>query len=445
MGIGDSNRTEATGSARAGRQCQFSRPNGFLSMARNPLAMASPGGSAQPELLKNLNRSLVLGIIRRERVFSRAQVARQSGLSKVTMSAIVDDLVAAGLVREVGSGQSSGGRPPQLVEFLPEGRLAIGAHFAHREVIAVATDLDAKTIRELSRPVADSSAASVLSTVADLVTDLLATLPRERVLGLGFASPGLVDVEKGIVNLAIDVGWRDVPAARILSERLDLPTMVANRSKTAALAERWCWDKAGAENLIYVSIGSGVAAGVVHGDTLYLGATSSAGELGHVTVDPNGPICECGNRGCLHVYAGEEAIVRRARELARGDPHGPLAEKIDGDVRSISVDTVIDAALNGDELAIQVIDEAGSHVGIALANVVNLFNPDVIVIGGPTSRAGAALLDRITEVVRRRALTVPGRHVTIALSRLDTTASAVGGAILVLREANRLIFQHSHD
>lgn len=401
--------------------------------------------SAQPELLKDLNRSLVLGIIRRERVFSRAQVARESGLSKVTTSSIVDELIQAGLVGELGSGQSSGGRPPQLLEFLPSSRLAIGVQFAHREIVAVATDLDAKVVREVSRPAADSSAECVVAAAADLVAELLSTLPREQVLGVGFASPGLVDVEHGIVNLAIDVGWRDVPVARILAARLDLPTMVANRSKTAALAERWCWATSDAEHLIYVSIGSGIAAGVVHGDTLYLGATSSAGELGHVTVDPAGPVCECGNRGCLHVYAGEEAIVRRARELARNLPQGPLAERIDGDIRSITADTVIDAALNQDPLAIQVIEEAGEYVGIALANVVNLFNPDVIVIGGPTSRVGATLLDRICQVVRRRALTVPSRHVTIAISRLGKTASAVGGAILVLREANRLIFRTARD
>ncbi|HEX5416465.1 MAG TPA: ROK family protein, partial [Chloroflexota bacterium] len=411
----------------------------------SPKGKARAPRSAQPELLKDLNRSLVLGIIRRERVFSRAQVARESGLSKVTASAIVDDLLQAALVGERGSGQSNGGRPPQLLEFLPGSRLAIGAQFANHEIVAVVTDLDATIVREVSRPVADSSADNVLATTGDLVVELLETLPRERVLGLGFASPGLVDVNRGVVNLAIDVGWRDVPAARLLAGRLDLPTMVANRSKTAALAERWCWDTSDAEHLIYVSIGSGIAAGVVHGDTLYLGATSSAGELGHVTVDPAGPVCECGNRGCLHVYASEEAIVRRARELARNLPPGPLAERIDGDIRSISVDTVIDAALGGDPLAIQVIEEAGEYVGIALANVVNLFNPDVIVIGGPTSRAGATFLTRICQVVRRRALTVPGRHATIAISRLGKKASAVGGAILVLREAPELIFRSARD
>ena len=399
-----------------------------------------PGGSAQPELLKDLNRALILGIVRQERVFSRAEVARRSGLSKVTTSVIVDELVRAGLLRELGCGQSSGGRPPQLLEYRPDARLAIGVQFAHREVVAVATDLDAVTVRQVSRPVLDSRAESVLAAVVDVTHDLLESLPCECVLGLGFAAPGQVDIGRGVVNLAIDVGWREVPAARILGERLGLPVMVANRSKTAALAERWCGDEAGAEHLIYVSIGSGIAAGVVHGDVLYLGATSSAGELGHVTVDPSGPLCECGNRGCLHVYAGEDAIVRRARELARNLARGPLAERIDGDVRSINADVLIDAALSGDPLAIQVIEEAGTFVGIALANVVNLFNPDVIIVGGSTSRAGTALLKSIDLEVRRRSLTVPGRHVTIALSRLGATAGAIGGAILVLREANRLIF-----
>ncbi len=401
-----------------------------------------PEGSAQPELLKDLNRALVLGLAQKERVFSRAEIARQSGLSKVTTSAIVDELIQAGLLRELGTGQSNGGRPPQLVEYLPSARLAIGVQYAHREVIAVATDLDATPVLQLSRPVTNASSESVLAAVVAIVRELLASLTREHVLGVGFASPGLVDLEQGVVNLAIDVGWRDVPAARILSDQLGLPVMVANRGKTAALAEQWCAGEPGVEHLIYVSLGTGIAAGIVHGNTLYLGATSSAGELGHVTIDPNGPVCECGNRGCLHVYASEDAIVRRARELTRNRPIGPLAEKIDGDVRSINADAVIDAALLGDPAAIQAIEEAGAYVGIALANVVNLFNPDLIVIGGPTSRAGAALLESIERKVRRRALTVPGRHVRIILSRLGNRAGAIGGAILVLREVNRLIFSN---
>lgn len=398
------------------------------------------GGSAQPELLKDLNRALILGIVREDRRVSRAAVARRSGLSKVTTSLIVDELVRAGLLREVGSGQSTGGRPPQLLEYCPDAWLAIGAQYVHREVVAVATDLDATVVRQVRCPVSDSRPETVLATVGAAANELLEMLPRERVLGLGFAAPGLVDVDRGVVTLAIDVGWRDVSAARILGEQIGLPVMAANRSKTAALAERWRGNEAGAEHLIYVSLGTGIAAGVVHGDALYLGATSSAGELGHVTVDPSGPVCECGNRGCLHVYAGEEAIVRRARELARRMPRGSLVDQIDGDVRSINADSVIDAALRGDPLAIQVIEETGQFVGIALANVVNLFNPDVIIVGGPTSRAGIALLESIDREVRRRALTVPGRHVTIALSSLGTTASAIGGAILVLRETNRLIF-----
>lgn len=406
----------------------------------SPLTQQRP---AQPELLKDLNRTLILDIVRRERILSRAALSRHSGLSKVTASIVVDELVQAGLLQELGVGRSNGGRPPQLLEFQPGARLAIGAEFAHDEVVVVVADLDGATVKTTSRPVTRASADYVLTTVADLVEDVIRSLPRDRVLGLGFASPGLVDVSSGTVNLAIDVGWRDVPVAKILGDRLHLPTMVANRSKAAALAEQWRGSTPGAEHLIYVFIGSGIAAGIVHGDTLYLGATSSAGELGHVTIATDGPLCDCGNRGCLHVYASEGAIARRARELARIATEGLLLAGVDGDIRSITADTVIDAALGGDPVAIEVIEEVGTSVGIALANVVNLFNPDVIIIGGPTSRAGSILLKRLDREVRSRALTVPGRHVTIALSDLGTRAGAIGGAILVLRQASDLIFRPS--
>jgi glucokinase-like ROK family protein len=396
---------------------------------------------AQPRLLKDLNLALIVDLVRRERVLSRAAVARLSGLSKVTASALIDDLVQAGLLRERGAGQSNGGRPPQLLEYQPEARLAIGAEFAHDEVVGVVTDLDARPLRKLCRPVAQASAERVLVVVGDVVDELRMEFPPASVLGLGFASPGLVDVTAGVVDLAVDVGWRDVPAARIVSERLGLPVTVANRSKAAALAERWFGPPTGAENLIYVFVGSGIAAGIVLGDDLLLGATSSAGELGHVTVEPSGPLCECGNRGCLHVYASDSAIAQRARELARVVPDGPLSESAHGDVRSITADAVIEAALSGDQLAVQVLEEAATAIGIALANVVNLFNPDAIIVGGPTSRAGQLLVNRVEREIRGRALTVPGRHVSVALSRLGGEAAAIGGAILVLRQASRLIFR----
>jgi glucokinase-like ROK family protein len=388
-----------------------------------------------------LNLALILDIVRRERVLSRSAVARLSGLSKVTASALVDELVQAGLLSERGAGQSNGGRPPQLLEYQPEARLAIGAEFAHDEVVGVVTDLDARVVRKLCRPVFQAAADSVLAAVGDVVEEILSGLPRASILGLGFASPGLVDVATGVVDLAVDVGWRDVPAAQILSHRLGLPVTVANRSKAAALAERWYGPPAGVENLIYVFVGSGIAAGIVLGDNLLLGATSSAGELGHVTVEPNGPLCECGNRGCLHVYASDGAIARRARELARSVPPGPLSESADRDVRSITADAVIEAALSGDRLAIEVLEEAATAIGIALANVVNLFNPDAIILGGPTSRAGQLLVNRIEREIRGRALTVPGRHVSVALSRLGVEAAAIGGAILVLRQASQQIFR----
>ncbi len=397
--------------------------------------------TAQPELLKNMNRELVLGLARQARVVSRAELARRSGLSKVTAAAIVDDLVKAGLLRYIGSGPSQGGRPPLLLEYVPSSHLAVGIEFAHDEVIAVLTDLDAHVLREASRAVSGRDPREVLSTAESLACELIANTAPSRVLGVGFASPGLVDVESGVVRVAIDTGWRDVHAAEVLGRGTGLPAFVANRSKAAALAERWRGAEAGAYHLIYVFVGSGIAAGIVHGDTPYLGATSSAGELGHITVDPDGPLCECGNRGCLHVLAGEEAIARRARELARGSQFGALIESVGGDVRLITADAVIDSALSGDPLAKQAIDEAATYVGIALANVVNLLNPDVIILGGPTSRAGLPFLDTVRAEVQRRALSTPAGHVRIALSSLGKAAGAIGGATLVLRQTSSLIFE----
>jgi predicted NBD/HSP70 family sugar kinase len=398
------------------------------------------GGPAQLGLLKDLNRASILAIVRETHEVTRAEVARRSGLSKATASLIVDDFIQAGLLRELGSGRSTGGRPPQMLEFIPNARTAVGAEFAHDTVTAVLTDFAGRILAQSQRSVTVQNAEHVLIQTADLVLELLRDVDRARVLGLGFASPGLVDVERGIVKEAIDVGWREVPAAQLLRDRLNLPVAVANRSKTAALAESWTATGVRGRHLIYAFLGSGIAAGIVHDERLFVGATSSAGELGHMTVDPAGPVCECGNSGCLHVFAGEEAIARRARELVRQRPGQSRIEQASRDSRHITADTVIDGALAGDALSLDILREVGTFVGIALANVVNLMNPDEIIIGGPTSRAGAALLEPIRAEIQRRALSIPARHVNVRLSTLGATAGAFGGAILVLQSATQWIF-----
>jgi N-acetylglucosamine repressor len=411
-----------------------------LRILRQPVRLTGPRRPAQLDLLKDLNRASILAIVRDNRPVSRPEIARRSGLSKGTATVIVDELLQAGLVREIGAGESTGGRRPQLVEFVPSARLAVGAEFAHGTVAVVVTDFDGRALRQTERSVPLSTPDEVLARTSEAVADVLRDVDVTRVLGLGFASPGLVDMERGVVTQAVDLSWRDVPAGQYLSEHLGLPVAVANRSKTAALAESWVATPPRPRHLVYVFVGSGLAAGLVHDDALFVGGSSSAGELGHVTVDPDGPVCECGNTGCLHVLAGEEAIVRRARELTRRvETSERSGTVLSGDPHLITADRVIDAAIGGDELALGVIRDAGIAIGVALANVVNLLNPDEIIIGGPTSRVGMPLLEPIQQEIRRRALHTPASHVTVRLSTLGRWAGAIGGAILVLGNASRTL------
>lgn len=395
----------------------------------------------QPELLKEINRARALAVLMRTRVLSRPQLAKRTGLSRATIALLADELLQAGLVRERGLADSGGGRPPVLLEFNPDAALALGARLRDRRWGIVLTDLDARVVRRADAPLADLSPAAAIAALQTGVAQVTAGIDAARLLpAIGLGTPGLVDMAAGVVKTAVDVGWFDVPIGAMAASALGMAAYVANRSKVGALAELWCGHDPAAQNLIYISIGTGVAAGIVIQGQLYTGVNSSAGELGHVTVLPGGPLCACGNRGCLQALVSAPAIASRAREQLRQAPDSLLPALVEGHPERIVAETVFAAAEQGDPLARQVMDETAQYLGIAVANLVNLFNPELIVLGGPVGQAGPVLLDPVRTEVQRRAMAYPLSAARIVTSTLGADAGAIGAAVLVLQRANELFF-----
>ena len=272
----------------------------------------------QPELLKEINRSRAFDILKSARVLSRPELAQQTGLSRATIAILMDDLLQVEVAKEVGLGDSTGGRPPVLLEFNPGAALALGALMRDSEWAIVITDLDAQVLQRLDVRIAGETPEAAVDALRSGVEAIRAHVDAERILpAIGLGTPGLVDVHSGVIKSAVDIGWFEVPIRVMVEEALGLPAVVANRSKVGALAEHWYGDRAGINEIIYISVGTGIAAGIVHEGRLYGGANSSAGELGHVTILPNGPLCPCGNRGCLQQLASGPAIANRARALTR--------------------------------------------------------------------------------------------------------------------------------
>lgn len=395
----------------------------------------------QPELLKEINRARALDILIQTRVLSRPQLAERTGLSRATIAILVDELLQAGLVREHGLGDSGGGRPPLLMEFNPDAAFALGARMRDGAWGIVITNLDAQVIHHLDIAVPDHSPEAAIRTLGDGVQTIMARADAARILpAIGVGTPGLVDVYSGVITSAVDVGWFAVPIREMVEQALGMRTFVANRSKVGALAELWCGVHPGVKDIIYVSIGTGIAAGIVHDGQLYVGVNSSAGELGHVTILPDGPLCPCGNRGCLQQLASGPAIANRARERLR-DPGASILRGLVGDHPEwVTPQTVFAAAEQGDPLALEIVTEAARYVGIAVANLVNLFNPQLVVIGGPVGQVGQVLMDPLRDEVRRRAMAYPLSAVEIVTSNLGAYAGAIGAAVLVLQQASELIF-----
>lgn len=398
----------------------------------------------QPELLKEINRARALDILLEARVISRPQLAKRTGLSRATIAILIDELLQAGLVHERGLGDSGGGRPPVLIEFNPEAALALGARLRDHRWGIVLTNLDAEVVRHLETPLSDLSPATAIAALQTGVAEITDGVDRSRLLpAIGLGTPGLVDMSSGIVKTAVDVGWFDVPIRAMAEEALGMGVYVANRSKVGALAELWCGREQNVQNLIYIAIGTGIAAGVVIQGQLYMGANSSAGELGHVTVLPDGPMCACGNRGCLQALASGPAIANRARAQLRSNSDSLLLALAEGHPERIMAETVFAADEQGDELACRVVEETAAYLGIAVANLVNLFNPELIVLGGPVGQNGYVLLEPLRAEVQRRAMAYPLAAARIVTSTLGPDAGAIGAAVLVLQHASELLFAHA--
>jgi predicted NBD/HSP70 family sugar kinase len=390
----------------------------------------APARTGSLETLRRLNRLRVIHTLRDQGLISRAEIARRTGLSRSTVSSLVAELQADGLVVErpepAAAHGDQGGRPPILLSFDASAGVALGIDFDHHHVRVAASDLSSRILaeRELSLDT-DHRAHEGLDAAAELVGQVLEEAGSElsNVIGAGMCLPGPIHRPTGVVgSTAILPGWVGVAAADEMRRRLELPILVDNDANLAALAEAAFGAARDAKDLIYLMISSGIGAGLVLNGRLYRGAEGLAGELGHVLVDADGPVCRCGNRGCLETVAGTDALA----ELLRRS-HG---EGLDGRA-------IVRLAREGDLGAQRVITDAGRAIGMAAATLVNVLNPELLVVGGDLSEAGEVLLDGVRESLQRCALPSAAECAAVVAGSLGDRAEVLGAIALVLSEAER--------
>lgn len=252
---------------------------------------------------------------------------------------------------------------------------------------------------------------------------------RKDFIGIGIGAPGPLDREHGIVVVAPNLGWRNFPLRDRIFSRLSLPTVLDNDANCATVGEWWLGAARGGRNVVGITIGTGIGGGLIIHGALYHGSSDVAGEIGHTTIDVNGRHCKCGNYGCLEAYASGPAIATRAREaLVREDTASLLPSMVGGDLDRITAETVYDAANKGDGLASEIVRDTARYLAIGIANLLNVVNPDVVVVAGGVTRAGEALFGPLRAEVRRRAFQPAVDACRIVAAELPGTAGVVGAA-----------------
>jgi predicted NBD/HSP70 family sugar kinase len=341
-----------------------------------------------------------------------------------------------GLVQEDGEGHNELGRKPILLSLVPDSIHVIGLAVESTFVSGVLANLEANIIEKIDAPLHDTSRWAVQKEI-ELVINRLLERSKElgvSVTGIGVAMHGIINSADGICVFAPANGWTNVPVAAMISERYQLPVRVENNANAMALGEYWFGNGKGVENLLAVKVGRSIGSGIILGGQLFPGADYTAGEIGHLTVVLDGPLCKCGNYGCLETVASIGAVIKRGRLMLKRGDGGSLLELIGNNPDGLDFANLCETARLGDGTARRLWEEAGSYLGLALANTINILNPTKVLVGGDVLPVVDFILPKVREIVSVRALETLKTNLTIEPVGLGADAVALGAVTLILKE-----------
>jgi predicted NBD/HSP70 family sugar kinase len=369
------------------------------------------------------NASLVLRALYDLGPISRAEIARLTGLTRTSAGELVAELEQEGLAEEVGRGPSTGGKQPTLVSLVDDARQMVTLDLGERTFTAALLNLRGEISQRAHRDLDGADGDAAVALVHDLIDELLAG-EHSPILGIGVGTPGIVDGE-GTIRWAVNLSWTDLPLGRRLTERYNLPVVVANDSRAAAFATFLFDGEQRPANLIAIKVGHGIGAGLVLNGELFDGDGFGAGEIGHIVIEPDGAPCHCGRFGCLETVASVPAILRKAFEVAM-ERHARIPQ---------SIEAIAAAAALGDESMLSVVRAAGRALGAAVANLTGALDIRRIVLLGSATVLGDPWLDAIEDEARRRTLATLARDTEVVNGGPADDAVLLGTcALLVTRE-----------
>lgn len=377
----------------------------------------------------------ILQILREKGPMSRYDLAKATGYSPGAINPEVDRLVEAGYLVELGPGRSNGGRPPTFLNLNPRFGYVLGLDFHGYEIMAVLVDFAGEVREQIEETLEPAEGKKkVVSKLFKTIRKLLGVSGMDdgKVLGIGVAVPGTLDSKTGVSLFYPGIeDWRDVPLRDLISMEFDKPTFVEQNIRAMTLAEKYWGQGKRVENFLCVGVRSGIGMGIVIGGELYRGKRGMAGELGHITIDRNGPRCRCGNRGCLEALASGRAILERGKRLLQEETNSLLKKWVGEGVENLTIDMVVRAGRENDPLALDLLREMGEYLGIGVANIINILNPELVIIGGPFGEAGEAILTPLRQSLYKRIPGVADNQTGIVLSTLGKFGGARGATTLI--------------
>lgn len=377
------------------------------------------------ELIKNLNTACILNKIRVEKTISRAEIARGTGLTPATVSNITSELIDLGLIEETERGESNGGRKPVLISIKKDTCYFGGICLSSDTVKAAVSDIEAETLSEFRAPIDGASPEKVVSLAVELLTRAKEKANVKKLVGIGVSTHGLVYSDTGMMVFAPNLGWSNVNIGEMLNKATGLPVFVENDVKSMALAESWCGLACGVSDFVYLYIGPGIGGSIVNNNQIFKGPGTFAGEFGHVTIEPDGPLCSCGNRGCLQALASEMAVLQRYRKRKAEQRITPHVNNFEELLQSVQ---------DGDSDAKEEILKSIRYIGIEVGNIINTLSPKLIVLNGKITRLAKMFMPVLEEEIKSRSMKYSGSDVRIAFSQLGDEAAIKGAAANVIRK-----------
>ncbi|MCI4444465.1 MAG: ROK family transcriptional regulator [Candidatus Aminicenantes bacterium] len=403
--------------------------------------------TANAKYILKLNSRKILKLIRDNPSISRAEISRRTGLSAPTVSRIVDDLIEDGLVEEIGVGSSSCGRRPNLLKFCPDNNFIIGIDLGTTNIYGVLANLEAEILAEEKIPTqVEIGFNGVMDRTMAVIEKLRAQLGRkkEHLNGIGMAVAGLINKKRNIVEFSPNFHWHDADILGYLGQKLDVPVCFDNVTRVMALGELFYGVGRKYKNFICVNVGYGIGAGIIVNGQPMLGTHGMSGEFGHITLEKDSKIqCYCGNFGCLEALSSGSGLARAARLELENGAKSILLDMCRGDLDKLTAEMVAQAAKKGDVLAWNVFHKAAEYLGLGISALINLFNPEAIVIGGGVTQAGDILFDTIRGTVKARALSRICRDVEILPATFGAKAAVMGAVSLIMQKVLNLEYKRN--